>query len=29
MIVGDDDAALIALTSSYHNLLRLWGSGRE
>ena len=25
--VGDADAALIALTSSYHNLLRLWGDG--
>lgn len=23
--VGDEDAALIALTGSYHNLLRLWG----
>ena len=25
--VGDNDAALIALTGSYHNLLRLWGAG--
>jgi PKHD-type hydroxylase len=23
--VGDEDAALVALTGSYHNLLRLWG----
>lgn len=25
--VGDEDAALITLTGSYHNLLRLWGAG--
>lgn len=25
--LGDADAALIALTGSYHNLLRLWGDG--
>lgn len=25
--VGDADAALIALSGSYHNLLRLWGDG--
>jgi PKHD-type hydroxylase len=27
--VGDEDAALIALSGSYHNLLRLWGDGGQ